>query len=89
LAFRNERKLYRRICDSSGKEIITIYSPDKPNKVYDQKVWWSDAWDGLEYARDFDFTKTFTEQFGQLVMEVPRISNLVMNSENCDYNNIM
>ena len=38
LAFRNERNLYHRKCDLSGKELISNFSPDKPNKVYDQKT---------------------------------------------------
>lgn len=40
LSFRNERKMYKRKCDKSGQEIISLYSPDKPYVVYDQKVWW-------------------------------------------------
>ena len=51
LLFRNERKLYRRKCDATGKSIISIYSPDKPYKVYDQKVWNSDARDAMKYGQ--------------------------------------
>ncbi len=40
LTFRNERKLYHRKCDKTGNQIVSIYSPDKPYIVYDQKVWW-------------------------------------------------
>lgn len=87
LAFRNERNLYRRTCDASGKQIISIYSPDKSYKVYDQKVWWSDGRDAMVYGRDFDFSKTFTEQFGELMREVPKSSLCIFNSENCDYAN--
>ncbi|USN56208.1 MAG: hypothetical protein H6766_03930 [Candidatus Peribacteria bacterium] len=72
LAFRNERHLYRRICDASQQPIISIYSPNKPYKVYDQKIWRSDARDPLDYGRDFDFSRTFTEQFEELMREVPR-----------------
>jgi hypothetical protein len=28
LSFRNERNLYKRKCDASGKDIISIYAPD-------------------------------------------------------------
>ena len=49
LSFRNERKLYRRQCDASKKSIITIYSPDKPYKVYDQKIRRSDSRDPMDY----------------------------------------
>jgi len=74
LMFRNERKLYRRTCDFSGKEIISMYSPDKDIKVYDLSIWWSDVRDAKEYGFDFDFTKTFTEQFESLIRVVPRFN---------------
>ena len=38
LSFRNERRLYKRKCDLTGKDIVSIYSPEKPYKVYDQSV---------------------------------------------------
>jgi hypothetical protein len=49
LTFRNERKLYKRKCNLTKKEIISIYSPDKPYKVYNHKDWCSDKWDALDY----------------------------------------
>ncbi|MBI4235450.1 hypothetical protein HY604_04065 [Candidatus Peregrinibacteria bacterium] len=85
LAFRNERKLYTRKSDMSGKSMITIYSPDKPYKVYDQDEWWSDNWDSLEYGRDFDFTRNFAEQFRELYEEVPRVSLHTIGNENSYY----
>ncbi len=88
LGFRNERNLYRRTCDASGKQIISIYSPDKPYKVYDQKIWWSDSRDGLDYGREFDFGKTFTEQFGELMRDVPRLALQIKQSENSEYTNL-
>lgn len=86
LSFRNERKLYRRQCDASQKSIISIYSPNKPYTVYDQSIWWSDSRDAMDYGCEFDFTRTFTEQFGDLMKKVPRMSSLVFQNENCDYN---
>ncbi len=86
-AFRNERKLYNRRCDLTGKEIISMYSADKPFRVYDQKEWWSDQWDPLQYGRDFDFNRPFFEQFRELQKEVPRVSILNTNSENSEYTN--
>lgn len=49
LSFRNERKLYRRQCDASKKSIISIYSPDKPYKVYDRDIRISDSRNPMEY----------------------------------------
>ena len=64
-----------------------MYSPDKPYKIYDQKVRRSDSWNPLDYARDFDFSKTFAENFSLLMNEVPRLSMDLINCENSDYCN--
>jgi hypothetical protein len=89
LVFRNERRLYKRKCDATGKDIVSIYSPDKLYIVYHQEYWWSDAWDPLEYGREFDFSRGAFEQFGELLREVPRFSlaNLFTTLENAEYTN--
>jgi hypothetical protein len=87
LAFRNERRLYARKCDLTGKQIISSYSPDKPYIVYDQAEWWSDAWDALSFGREFDFALPFFKQFAALQREVPRVSVVNTNSENSVYTN--
>ncbi len=88
LLFRNERKLYKRKCDATGETIISIYSPDKPYKVYKQDFWWSDKWDPMEYGRDFDFSKNFLDNFSKLFSIFPRLGVQLINCENCDYSNI-
>jgi len=87
-AFRNERCLYRRKCDKSGKEIISIYSPDKKDyKVYDIKEYYKDDWDALEYGRDFNFERPFFEQFNELMKDVPRQSLFNTMTEGCEFSN--
>ena len=87
LAWKNERKLYKRQCDITWKQIISMYSPDKNIKVYDYKAWDSDIWDPLNYWFSFDNSITFFTQFDKLLKSVP-FKNLIINtSENCDYNN--
>lgn len=81
LLFRNERKLYKRKCDVSGKDIISIYSPDKPYQVCDHELWRSDQFDASSYGREFDFSKSFTEQFHELMMAVPMPSLHVIANE--------
>ena len=85
LSFRNERKLYKRKCDLTGKDIISIYSPDKPYKVYDQSVRRWDSRDPMSYGREFDFSKSFTEQFKQLIIQTPHSSMITTWCEQCDY----
>ncbi len=86
-AFRNERNLYVRSCDGTGKRIVSMYSPDKPFKVFDQEYFWSDAWDGIQYGREFDLHRPFFEQFRELQLSVPRLSLFNVQSENSYYTN--
>jgi hypothetical protein len=86
LSWRNEINLYKDKSALSGKDIISIYSPDKPFKVYDHREWYGDKWDALEYGRDFDFNKTFLEQFEDLWNVVPKINLIVVgDNENSEF----
>jgi hypothetical protein len=87
LAFRNERNLYHRKSDMSGKQMVAMYSPDKPYKVYTQEEWWSDAWDARDYGMEFDFSRPFFEQFNELFLKVPRIALINKEHENSEYCN--
>ena len=42
LTFNNEMNLYKRSCGFSGKEILSVFSKDKPYIVYEPSVWRSD-----------------------------------------------
>lgn len=87
LSMRNERRLYQRQCDKSGEPIITIYDQDSPFKVYSQNAWWGDDWEGRDYGQDYDFGRSFFEQFGDLQKKVPRIALINVKPENSDYLN--
>jgi hypothetical protein len=86
-AWRNERTLYRRNCDMCGKSMVTIYSPNKPYKVYCSSCWWSDKWNGTDYGKEYDFSKPFFPQFQELQLQVPRVALLSKNSVNSEYTN--
>ena len=88
LSFRNERKLYKRKCDLMGKDIVSIYSPDKKTQVYEHSEWYSDKWDPIEYGENFDFGKSFFKQFSQLHDNIPRPSLRINSNENSDYVNL-
>ncbi|MFN8389933.1 MAG: hypothetical protein U0136_06560 [Bdellovibrionota bacterium] len=87
LAFRNEWNLYRRKCDASGKDLISIYDAGSPYTVFDPKIWWSDDYDPLVFGRDIDFTRPFFEQFHDLNLAVPKAAIQNAKSENSDYTN--
>lgn len=86
-AWRNERTLYRHNCDLCQKSIVTIYSPNKPFKVYCLSCWWSDGWDSTSCGRDFDFSRPFFEQFSELQHDAPRMALLTKNSVDSEYTN--
>lgn len=85
LNFRNERILYKRKSSLSGKPIISIYHDQHRYPVYAVDEWWGDKWDALDYGQDFDFRRSFFEQFQELLLKVPRIALFNVNPENSDY----
>jgi len=85
--FRNERSLYKRKCDLCQKDIVTIYAPNYQGKVYCQDCWWSDKWEAKEFAQEIDFSKSFFDQFSELMKKVPRIALINKESENAEYGN--
>ena len=87
LAFRNIRNLYRRKCDATGKNIFAHFSPDVPFPVYDREYWWSDKWDAIELGREFDFNRSFFEQFEELYKVAPALNQSAFSNENCNYCN--
>jgi len=84
-SFRNQKSIYKRKCDASGKEIFSLYSPELPIKVYDSNIWNSDKWDPMEYGRDYNFNKPFLKQFNQLRRGVPYSSGFVIDMVNSNY----
>ena len=66
LAFRNERVLYKRICDLCGQNVVSRVSPDKKYSMYCTKCWWSDKWDPFDFGKDYDFSRPFFEQWKEL-----------------------
>jgi hypothetical protein len=88
LAFRNERHLYNRKSSLSGRDIISNIHSASPYNIYSHDEWWSDNWNAHDYGRDFDFKRSFFEQFHELLYKVPRpplINNKAENSDYCNY----
>jgi len=71
LAWFKAFRLYKRKCDLCKKEKISMYRPDAPYTVYCTECWWSDKWDPTAYAREYDFSKSFFEQFNEHMHTVP------------------
>ena len=88
LAFRNERALYRKKSDATGKDIVSIFRPDSPMKVYEHEEFFSDTWDPLEYGTEYDFSKPFFQQFKELMVRTPTVALFDSKSTNSSYCNV-
>ncbi len=88
LLFRNGRHLYKRKCNFSGQQIISIYAPEKPYKVYKSEFWYGDKWDAASFGREIDWNRPFFEQLKELQLEVPRLALTNIKAENSDYCNM-
>lgn len=84
-ALRNQFRLFKRRCDLSGRSMLSIHTPDAPFPVFHHELWWEKKRRGLDFGRDFDFSKTFFEQMQELRNEVPVESLRLVNCENSEY----
>jgi len=91
MTWRNERSFYKRNCDLNKESIISVFSPDKPYKVYSSKAWWGDNWDGADYGVDYNFDNNFFSQFDSLLKKVPLMNlyGLYTTVINSDYTNMV
>lgn len=88
LSFRNERVFYKRPCDKCKRDVVSMYSPNKPFTVWCYDCWFSDDWDAEDYGMDFDFDKPFIEQFKSLWQKVPKVALIYVRSPGSEYTNI-
>lgn len=89
MIFRNFKTLYKRNSDKSGAPMISVYAPDSRYKVYSKDEWWSDDFDARMFGRDYDFNRPFFEQFKELLLAVPCANVMNVQSENCQYSNMV
>ncbi|MFH0818982.1 MAG: hypothetical protein V1898_03240 [Patescibacteria group bacterium] len=89
LPWRSERSLHYRKCDLCGKNHMSSYDQNVSFPVYCLDCYYSDNWDQLKSARNFDFSRSFFEQFKELQSVSPRASLFITRGtiENSDYIN--
>ena len=87
LANRNEWNFYKTACGLCAKDMVSIYNPQYAGPVYCQPCWWSDKWDPFAYGLEFDFSRTFFEQFQEMRLAVPHVAMANTQSVNSEYTN--
>jgi len=85
--FRNERSLYKQNCDLCKKSVISMYAPENKYVVYCNDCYSSDKWNPMDYAQDYNFSKNFFEQLGELFKKIPRRALYQDYAVNSEYTN--
>src|SRR3989344_109063 len=90
-SFVNAWNIFWRNCDLCGEKTMSTYSSTDKMKVYCPKCWWSDSWDGTEYAMDYDPSRSFLEQFKKLADKTPYVAleSLYTSLKNSNYSNAL
>lgn len=89
MAWRNERSLYKRNCDMCKRSIIAMYRPETVFPVYCRECWYGDAWDAGDYGVEYDFSKSFFDQYKELLDKAPRLALFQRNVVNSEYANMI
>jgi len=85
MAWRNERHLYKNISRVTGKEIISVFAPDSGYHTCEPNIWYTDEIDNSKYGRDFNFSRSFFEQFNDLLHDITLPALVNINTVNSDY----
>lgn len=67
--------------------MFSTFPEASPIKIMDRDAWWGDGWDPMEYGQDYDASKSFFEQYKELLLAVPWPSRDVQRIVNSDYSN--
>ncbi len=88
----NEHNLYRKkvaspstSSGSASGEVFSTYPEHSPIKIYEHGYWWSDAWDPMQFGRDYDPKRSFFDQMKELMHVMPRSSREIKSLTNSDY----
>jgi hypothetical protein len=85
LLFRNEWNFYKSRSSKTGEPIISLYAPENDAKVFEQKEWWKDDWNPMDFGFEFDENKSLSEQFLKLRKDIPRLNLVTLDNENSDF----
>ncbi|MFA5076668.1 MAG: hypothetical protein WC480_04625 [Patescibacteria group bacterium] len=88
LNWRNERVFYLRQCDLCRQNMVSCFTAEAKHPVYCNDCWWGDKWNPLNSGQEFDFSRSFFDQFAQLLNKTPLGNLFIATSENSEYTNL-
>ena len=87
MIWRNEHNLFKKKDLQSGEFIFSAYNDDSLVKIYTNEYWWSDKWNPMDYGKEYDFSKSFFEQWRELLYSVPLPARVNLRDVNSPYSN--
>ncbi len=72
LAFCSDGRFFWRQCDATGEKIFSVFPENVGFPVVSLDYWRSAQWDPLLFGGDFDYHRSFFEQYQELWSKVPR-----------------
>jgi len=85
MTWRNDWHLFKKKDIFSGKEIFSFLPAESEIKICDRDYWISDAWNPMDYGKEYDFSRPFFEQYKELLYTVPLPAHSMYNIVNCHY----
>jgi hypothetical protein len=85
--WRNERNLFKRTEGREGKTVFCGFPESVTATLYELSYWNSDAWDPMDYGKEYDFKRPFFEQFREFLYTVPWPDKSVQRMVSSDYCN--
>jgi len=91
ISFQNTWNLNWRNCDKCGAKTLSMFSLRDKTKIYCQKCWWADDWDGTEYGMEYDSNRPFLEQVKELFSKTPftALTSEYNTLKNSEYSNAL
>ncbi|MCX6752309.1 MAG: hypothetical protein NTZ87_02300 [Candidatus Nomurabacteria bacterium] len=85
MSWRNDWRLFKKKDIRTGEKIFSFFPEESPVKIFDRDFWISDAWNGTEYGKEYDFSRPFFVQFKELLYSVPLPAHSMINIVNSHY----
>lgn len=81
----NDYVYYSRTCDQCAKRFVSTFPAESPYRVICQQCWYAEERDDKAEGRVYEPSRTFFEQFDELMRSAPQMGILAINTENSDY----
>ena len=84
---RNERNLHKINCKKCTTSVVSMYGENTKFNIFCNDCWWKDGWGPIDFGINYDFSKSFFDQFLDLSLSVPRVSLFQKVNINSPYTN--